>query len=871
MADSTAPPQSWPFVARERELAHITQARALASARGVTVHAGAGVGKSRLARQALLDAEADGALAVWVQATRSAAALPLGAFAGVLPTNVRSDDRLALLRGATEALAERSGGRPLVLGVDDAQLLDPTSAALLLHLQLSGTAFVITTVRSGEPCPDAVTALWKDGASMRLDLEPLTAEATEQLVEAALGGPVEARTHGWAWTYSRGNPLYLHQIVSGWLAEGAFVHSGGLWALHRRPAPSQPLRELISDRLRGLDDAERLALELLSLGEPLGLAEVLRLMDPEALIALETQGLVTASMGEFRLAHPLYGEVVRAALPITLARSLRLKLAEALAERPSLTADDALRIARWQLDAGAPVDPLLALAAARAASRSADPELAADLAQVARDGGASVEAALILARAHAIQKRYDAAEAVLATVEGELDDQDDAYEYVQQRATVLFWGLGRAADAVALVETARGWWPRPEWEVRLAPLRLQFGALTTAPGTIAPEAEAILASSALAAESRHWLERTLAADHLYSGRVRAAQALIDPLRPALPLRDEYDALALATWSIVNTVSGCGLAELEEIAQAQFTIAVAANDHAAAGMCAVTVGDVALVAGRYADAARWLAEAATHFERQDPFGSLVPVRAFQVAAALGTGAFEAGVEAGQRLEATAASLPITEPLLPYLALGQAWAFVARGDGLRAQRHLLAHAEALDWMPAYACRLRYEALRLGSHGRETCDALVAVAARSDGPLSAAFAAHAAALAARDGAPLMRAAEHLAGMGADRYAAECAAHAAEAFASAGRQDSAQRAAARCRELQVAGHGAAPIVITGLDDMPAQLTPRETQLVGLASRGLSNAEIAERLALSVRTVESHIYRAMQKLGVSDRRELQQ
>ena len=41
------------------------------------------------------------------------------------------------------------------------------------------------------------------------------------------------------------------------------------------------------------------------------------------------------------------------------------------------------------------------------------------------------------------------------------------------------------------------------------------------------------------------------------------------------------------------------------------------------------------------------------------------------------------------------------------------------------------------------------------------------------------------------------------------------------------------------------------------------------LAREGLCNAEIADRLVVSVRTVESHLYRAMHKLGVSDRRDL--
>ncbi|MFC8731428.1 LuxR C-terminal-related transcriptional regulator [Luteimicrobium sp. NPDC057192] len=60
--------------------------------------------------------------------------------------------------------------------------------------------------------------------------------------------------------------------------------------------------------------------------------------------------------------------------------------------------------------------------------------------------------------------------------------------------------------------------------------------------------------------------------------------------------------------------------------------------------------------------------------------------------------------------------------------------------------------------------------------------------------------------------------------------------------------------------GAGLAPVV---------PLTVREEEIVDLARDGLSNREIASRLFVSVRTVESHLYRAMQKLGISQRADL--
>ena len=72
-----APGATWPLVGRAEELERIVRARADSGCSGLVLSAGAGVGKSRLAREASRVAAEDGALTDWVQATKSAAAVPL--------------------------------------------------------------------------------------------------------------------------------------------------------------------------------------------------------------------------------------------------------------------------------------------------------------------------------------------------------------------------------------------------------------------------------------------------------------------------------------------------------------------------------------------------------------------------------------------------------------------------------------------------------------------------------------------------------------------------------------------------------------------------------------------------------------------------
>jgi DNA-binding CsgD family transcriptional regulator len=859
------------MVGRAEELAFIERSRT-ASASAVALLGPAGVGKSRLALEALRLAGQEGLVTRWVQATRSAATVPLGAFAGVIPDGARSEDPWELLRLSAAALRQLGAGRPLVLGIDDAQLLDASSAALVLELTLSEAAFVVMTVRSGEPVPDAIVSVWKDAGAPRLELETLGAQETNALAEAIVGGPIEESALRWIYATSLGNPLYVRELTLGALAGGALSEVHGLWRMSARPVVSASLTELIAVRMTGLSDAEQRALELLAVGEPLRVSELVTLAGVEPVAGLEARGLVSLDDGSpsapATLSHPLYGEAIRAALPAFAARQRRLALADTVASRDDPEPGDPLRVARWLLEADEPIPGPTLLKAAAAANLAGDPQFAVRLARRAVEAGAGIRASLLLARAHTIQSEYEQAAQVLAAAEPDIEDEDNALDYLEQQTAVLYFGLRRAEELHRLLDRAHGWWDSPQWHDRLSPLRL-VGDTASSPNLAAAASAEILADESLDPEIRRRVAPVHVANLLRSGSVRDAFELARQIRPNLPLRDLTDEIAFVLWSAIAIESGLGWGELETWATAVLADGVRLGSRAAAGRGALALGGLRFKQGRFKEAGRWLAEAELQLEQHDTGGLLAVTNSIQVGVACFTADHEAVGPALDRCRAAAGDdLPLVNQL-PYIARAEAWAALDQGDPPRAQQLFLEAAGRLRERPLHAARLTYEALRAGTPARRVASDLQALAGRCDAPLTAAYAAHATARVAADGDALTDVVDAMEEIGALRYATEVAADAASAYHRAGYEDSARRAATRCRALHAEGQGAALPPIAGLDEAATTLTARERQLVDLARQGLSNAEIADRLVLSVRTVESHLYHAMQKLGISNRQDL--
>ncbi len=329
----------WPLVGRDAELQLLRALVVEGQSSGVIVVGPPGVGKTRLAVECLKMAEQAGLAVARVMATRATGSLPFGALAPLLPADDHgpgddTGDPVALFRSSAAALLERAAGRRLFLLVDDAHMLDDASATVIYQLAGTKAASLFATLRTGEPAPEPIVGLWKDGLVERVDLPGLDRPAVEALLERTLVGAVDPASVAQLFGRCQGNVLFLRELVLGALADETLRNDGGIWRLVGPLLPSQRLAELVDIRMGRLADAERRLLETVAFGEPLGPSELEALGDATMVEELVRKGLLISRRDrrrlEVRLAHPLYGDVLRSRIPALRLPKIARSLAEAL-------------------------------------------------------------------------------------------------------------------------------------------------------------------------------------------------------------------------------------------------------------------------------------------------------------------------------------------------------------------------------------------------------------------------------------------------------------------------------------------------------------------------------------------------------------
>ncbi|BBX15872.1 helix-turn-helix transcriptional regulator [Mycolicibacterium duvalii] len=857
---------SWPLTGRSEELRRIHAALTSPAVTGVVVSGAEGVGKSRLADEVRSTLATRGFVDRFVAATSSARAVPLGAFAEWVPSGATAT--VDLVRGVVASLTSAPPGSRVLVVVDDAHLLDDLSIFVVHQLVQRRAADVLLTVLDSEPIPVGLQEVCKLGGFDRLRIQPLGLGDTAELVSAALNGAVAAETTRRLWELTRGNPLYLRTIVEQEIDDGRIEQLHGHWRWIGEPGLPAGLIELIEGRLGALPEELTDVLDVLAVYEPIPLPALNRLAGPAAVEDADTRGLVTVSHTatglEVRVAHPVYGEVRRRRAPATKLRRLRGLVADGLATSADADAVPlVVRRAALLIDSDLPPDPHLLTRAAHGAVALADLALAARLARAAMHSGAGPEAHFVCSHALSWLGEGTAADEVLAALDtARLTDAQRA-RLAFLRASNALWALADPTRAKALIDAAADTVP-PQQHNYIDAFNTVYWFAVDRPDAV-PHWETTTFDElpAIVGAETAWAMTTVHAD---AGRTSAAVHAAAAGRRAVTRSSEAPHMAFNIEdSHVSALWRAG--EIDAIDEVTDRVRRQAADLPGSGQAlgAAIAGRAALARGDLGQACALLNDAADELCETHPLGW-----GFRYSLPRATGlAMRGDVDAAATVLATLTGLARPfRSLDDELSVARAWVAAGRGTVSTAVAILLAAAERARAVGRFAVEVM--CLQTATQfGNDTCaPRLAELTSIVEGPRAALAADFAFALGNGDAAQLAALAMRFEQMGDLVAALDASAHAAVNYRKQDRRGSALACAARAEELARRCGGARTPALD-LASAPVPLTDREREIVTLIGRGMSNRAIAEQLTLSVRTVESHIYRAMARCGAASRDEL--
>jgi DNA-binding CsgD family transcriptional regulator len=813
----------------------------------VLVGGEAGVGKTSLVR-AFADEQSDNARIAWGACDGLFTPEPLGPLldlAGELGgglTDMLADDvpRREVFAAALEAL----GSTPTIAVVEDAHWADEATLDLLRFLgrRLDGvTALVIATYRDDEIGPQHPlrTVLADVETRRRIALPPLSESGVRALAEGSDFDPGEL------YRQTGGNPFYVTEVLA---AGGSGVPSS--------------VRDAVLARAARLDRAGRDVLDASAvIGSPthVALLEAVLGGPPQGLDECLAVGVLQAVDGEIGFRHELARRAVEEAIEPVRRADLHGRALATL--RAGSDADDA-RLAH-HAEAAGNADAVLEharAAGAKAAELGAHREAAEQYARALRfaDGLPSAEIAGLLER-----RSYECSltlqvEEALGAARQALDRYRELGDRLKE-GDLLRW-TSRVAYFAARLDEADELLQAAVEVLEELPLGRE---LALAYATMAHRAQVRLDDD----QAEAWGERALALAEKLGER-------------------EITVNALTSLGACDVFAGRGQTRLEQslvLAQRDGTDEQVARVYSALVFAACRNRD-------WAAADRWLEEGIEYTTERDLDDHRNYLVAWRADASLERGRWdEAAADARQALDHPHAVLHRVWSLLvlgtlrarrgdpdvwaaldeaaelvrenppqrnvPYqLVRGEA--ALLEGDLARAQTELgtMAVVDVVDrWM---AGQLEVWRRRAGLPAEETGPvpepferelagdwaAAATLWEQLDTPYNAAWAL----AGSEDEEQLRRSHELLLGLGARPAAAIVA--------------------SKLRERGVRGLARGPRTTT--QENPAGLTRRELEVLALVAEGLTNAEIAARLFISVKTAEHHVSAILGKLGVDSRYE---
>jgi DNA-binding CsgD family transcriptional regulator len=688
------------------------------------------------------------------------------------------------------------------------------------------------------------------------------------LLSATFEGPVDPDAAQRLWKLARGNVLYLRNIVEQELADGRLVQQRGYWRWTGDPVIPRGLVELIESRIGALLGPVADVLDVLAVGEPIELAALNRMTDPAAVEEADIRGLITlesATVGvEVRMAHPLYGEVRRRRAAPTRLRRLRGLVATELAATDDR--DDiqvVVRRAALSLDSDLAPDADLLVRAARGAVWLADLALADRLANAAARAGGEPEPNFVRAHALSWLGRGEEADAVLAEVSATALTDAQQARLAFLRASNALWALGDPARAKEIIDDASRTTPPQARSYIDAILTVYWFAMDR------PEAARRASESlnlehlpAVVGTEIAWVLAVIAAD---AGRTSEAVTIAEAGYAAATR--SFDAphmrFNIADAHVGALVLAGRIPDALEVAE-RVRRQAADLPGAAQLLGSAVAGRAALGAGRLDTAGVALEKAAEGLAASHAigWGYRYHIPRMTVLAMRGpTG------EAGATLAALDKQRQFRA--LDYeRALTRAWLVASQGAVSEAIAIVLLAAEKASANRQFAAEVVCLQTATQFGDRTSAPRLQALKPIVEGPRAGLAARFAVALRDEAGAELSSVSEEFERIGDLLAAVDAAAHAALAYRSQDLRGSALSCSARADALATQCGGASTPALRRATE-PLPLTDREAEIVMMIGAGLSNRAIAERLTVSVRTVESHIYRAMSKTGTTSRDEL--